>query len=94
MTDQGAAKIIDEMAARGYVERRPDPADGRSKTLVLARRGRAALAAARRFHAAYERRLTRRTSPTDLATLRRLLSLISHTTNTSDTADTARLRAL
>lgn len=88
MTDQGAAKIIDEMAARGYVERRPDPADGRSKTLVLARRGRAALAAARRFHAAYERRLIRRSSAADVATLRRILSLIAHS------PDEARLRAL
>jgi DNA-binding MarR family transcriptional regulator len=57
MTDQGASKIIDEMEARGYVERRVDPDDGRVKQLRLAKRGRAALSAARHFHAQYEARL-------------------------------------
>jgi DNA-binding MarR family transcriptional regulator len=57
MTAPGAAKIVDEMEARGYLTRRPDPRDGRAKALRLAPRGRAALAAARRFHAAAERRL-------------------------------------
>ena len=45
------------MAARGYVERHPHPSDGRIKRLALSPRGRAALPAARRFHARYAERL-------------------------------------
>ena len=58
ITAQGASKIISEMESRGYIERRPDAHDGRVKEIRLAARGRKALAAARKFHRAYERRLT------------------------------------
>jgi DNA-binding MarR family transcriptional regulator len=57
MTLPGAGKIVDEMEARGYVERQPDRSDRRVKRLALSRRGRAALKAARAFHRDYERRL-------------------------------------
>ena len=59
MTLPGAGKIVDEMEARGYVERHPDRSDRRVKRLALSRRGRAALKAARAFHRGYERRLAR-----------------------------------
>jgi MarR family transcriptional regulator for hemolysin len=59
ITDQGMAKIVAEMVDRRYVEREPDPEDTRVKRLRLAARGRAALAAARGFHAAFERQLAR-----------------------------------
>jgi len=73
MTDQGAAKIVDEMEARGYLERRAHPEDGRIKRLRLARRGRAALATARRFHRLYERRLAQRLGAREVAIARRVL---------------------
>jgi DNA-binding MarR family transcriptional regulator len=57
LTPQGAAKIVDDMVRRGYVERQLDPRDGRARRLVLAQRGQQALARARAFHAAFERRL-------------------------------------
>lgn len=57
MTSAGAMKIIDEMEARGYVERVPDASDGRVKRLRLAARGKKALSTARRFHASFERDL-------------------------------------
>lgn len=76
MSNQGAAKIIDEMDARGYVTRGSDPDDGRAKTLLLAPRGRAALAAARRFHAKYERRLRAMSSERDVDILREQLERI------------------
>ena len=57
MTLPGAGKIVDEMEARGYVERHPDRSDRRVKRLALSGRGRAALKAARAFHRDYERRL-------------------------------------
>lgn len=59
ISKQGAGQIIDDMERRGYVERRADPSDARARLLYLSARGTAALAAARRFHHAYERRLTR-----------------------------------
>ena len=59
MTLPGAGKIVDEMEARGYVERHPDRSDRRVKWLALSRRGRAALRAARAFHCDYERRLAK-----------------------------------
>jgi DNA-binding MarR family transcriptional regulator len=76
ITNQGASKLIDEMETRRYVERRPDPADARARLLVLAPRGNAALAAARRFHAAYERNLAKRIGSRPAAELRRLLELL------------------
>ena len=62
ITDQWMAKILSEMVERGYVERRPDPEDSRVKRLRLASRGKSALGAARRFHAAFEQQLGRRGS--------------------------------
>jgi DNA-binding MarR family transcriptional regulator len=75
ITDQGMAKIVAEMVARGYLERRADPLDRRIKRLRLAGRGRAALRAARRFHASFERRLARSAGGAAVRTLRRLLAV-------------------
>lgn len=92
MTDQGALKIVNEMVARGYVDRTPDPDDGRAKELRLASRGRTALATARRFHAAYERKLRAKLGDTCVNATRRLLEEVVADTGTD--AATARLRAL
>jgi DNA-binding MarR family transcriptional regulator len=59
LTPQGAAKIVDDMVRRGYLERRADPEDGRARLLVLATRGQLALRTARAFHRAFERRFAR-----------------------------------
>jgi len=71
MTLPGAGKIVDEMEARGYVERHADRADRRVKRLRLSARGRAALKAARTFHRRFERRLP------DAAALRAALEAIA-----------------
>jgi MarR family transcriptional regulator for hemolysin len=73
MTAQGASKIISEMEARKYVERQPDPEDGRAKRLRLGPRGRAALACARKFHAGYEQRLCAELGERNVASVRRVL---------------------
>jgi DNA-binding MarR family transcriptional regulator len=73
VTSQGALKIVDEMEAGGYLERAPDPADGRAKRLALTERGNAALAQARGFHRRFERNLGRRLGKTALAETRRVL---------------------
>jgi DNA-binding MarR family transcriptional regulator len=93
MSHQGAAKIVAEMEQRGYVERLPDPDDHRAKQLRLTARGRAALTAARRFHATYERRLRRRAGDRDVDAVRRLLSDAVVGGEGGDIAH-ARLRAL
>jgi DNA-binding MarR family transcriptional regulator len=41
VTKQTAGFLVDQLEAAGYVERRPDPADGRARLVVLSRRGRA-----------------------------------------------------
>lgn len=42
MTKQAAAQLLDELARKGYVERRPHPDDGRARLVVLTDKGRAA----------------------------------------------------
>jgi DNA-binding MarR family transcriptional regulator len=43
---QAMGELVDYLAARGYVERVPDPTDGRAKLVRLTRRGRDAYALA------------------------------------------------
>jgi DNA-binding MarR family transcriptional regulator len=57
ISKQGAGQIVDDMERRGLIERKPDPTDGRARLLHLSPRGKETLAAARRFHQTYERRL-------------------------------------
>jgi DNA-binding MarR family transcriptional regulator len=77
ITDQGMAKIVAEMVERRYVERREDSADARVKRLRLGSRGRSALGAARRFHAAFERDLALRLGKPAVGALRRTLEAIA-----------------
>jgi DNA-binding MarR family transcriptional regulator len=74
VTKQGASQIVDDMERRGYVERRPDPADARARLLHLTERGEAMLAAARRFHQSYERRLRRQYGDDAIDTVRAVLA--------------------
>lgn len=77
ITKQGAGQIVDDMESRGYIERRPDPHDGRARLLHLSPRAEEALAAARRFHQTYERRLTRTLDKETVATTRTLLATMA-----------------
>ncbi|MBV9358934.1 MAG: MarR family transcriptional regulator, partial [Chloroflexi bacterium] len=77
LTPQGAARIVDDMVQRGYVERRLDPRDGRARQLVLAPRGQQALRAARAFHAAFERDLADTWGTERAAALRAALEAIA-----------------
>lgn len=77
ISKQGAGQIIEDMEQRGYVERRPDPHDGRSRQVHLSARGEQALAAAQRFHQLYERRLARAHGEQHIATLRLLLTAMA-----------------
>jgi DNA-binding MarR family transcriptional regulator len=92
ITDQGMAKILAEMVERGYVERRPDPEDSRIKRLRLGARGKSALAAARRFHATFEKQLGAELGMGAIRKLRGMLAAIAERGVESDLAQ-ARLRA-
>jgi DNA-binding MarR family transcriptional regulator len=46
MTKQAAGQIVDELVAKGYVERHPHPTDARAKVVVLTERGWACTRAA------------------------------------------------
>lgn len=90
ISKQGAGQIVDDMERRGYVERHPDPRDGRARLLHLSERGTAALAAARRFHARYERRLVREHGAEAVDALRTVLTAMAG----ADRAADPRFRAL
>jgi DNA-binding MarR family transcriptional regulator len=93
ITDQGMAKIIAEMVERRYVVRRPDPDDSRVNRLSLDTRGQAALRAARRFHATFERGLARDLGPPAVRRLRQILDRIAHHAGDREAAG-ARLRPM
>lgn len=76
VTSPAALKVVDELAARGYLARRPDPDDARAKRLTLTAAGQEALAEARRFHRSYEARLARRLGAPTAAALRRALEAV------------------
>jgi DNA-binding MarR family transcriptional regulator len=92
ITPQGAGKLVDQMVAAGYLERRPDALDRRTKWLELTRRGRAALNAARDIHQAIERELSAEVGPARLRTLREVLERLVQTDPSSQLAAPRRLR--
>jgi len=63
-------KLIDRMAAKALVYRRPDPTDGRRVRLFLADPGRALLARLDRRAAAHERRIEQELGTERVAALR------------------------
>jgi DNA-binding MarR family transcriptional regulator len=75
ITDQGTAKIIDEMEREKLVRRVADPDDARARRLELGPRGEELLRAARRFHARFERELAKELG-TSVAATRRVLEHI------------------
>lgn len=58
MTKQSMAELVRHLEAHGYVERVPDPADGRAKRVRATDRGRDVFAIVREFVVETEERLT------------------------------------
>jgi len=52
VSQPGLSRRVERMAAQGYVERRPDPEDGRGVIVKITRAGRAVLRSAARVHMA------------------------------------------
>ncbi|NUR84248.1 MAG: winged helix-turn-helix transcriptional regulator [Nonomuraea sp.] len=73
ITPQGAAKTVEEMVAAGYVDRVPDPSDGRVKLLVLTDQARALMASGHEFHERYERGVAAELGEPALAAFRQVL---------------------
>ncbi len=84
ISKQGAGQIVDDMERRGLVVRRPDPTDGRARLLHLSERGEAALAAARKFHQSYERRLRKTHGDAAIDAVREVLSAMVGEGQTTD----------
>jgi DNA-binding MarR family transcriptional regulator len=76
MTKQSIGEIVDDLTARGYVERVPDPADRRAKLIRLTAKGEEAQSVALAIFAALEKRLGKRYGRERLADLRALLEEI------------------
>lgn len=55
VTRQAASQLVDELEIKGYVERRPHPADGRARLVVLTERGWACTRAAEQAAASVAR---------------------------------------
>ncbi len=56
LTKQSVGEAVADLEALGFVERVPDPADGRAKIIQLTEHGRQALAASQEIFADIERR--------------------------------------
>jgi DNA-binding MarR family transcriptional regulator len=73
MSKQALNYLLGELERRGYIERRPDPHDLRSKRVTLTKRGSAAVAVIRDAVAEMEATWARELGPERFALLRQLL---------------------
>lgn len=79
MTNQSMGYLVDALEARGYVERRPDPADRRAALVVITDRGREQIAAARRHIADIEREWEQRIGAQRMTSMREGLETLAAT---------------
>ena len=73
VTKQSMAELVAHLERHGYVERVPDPADGRAKLVRATARGQQVYAIARRFVAATEADWARRIGKERIRELREIL---------------------
>ena len=73
MTKQSMAQLVAHLEQHGYVERVPDPADGRAKLVRATARGRDVYAVVRGLIAELDTRLDERMGAAKVAQLRELL---------------------
>jgi DNA-binding MarR family transcriptional regulator len=77
LTKQSVGEIVDDLVARGYVQRIPDPEDRRAKLICLTERGEAAQRHGRRLFAKVEKRWAERYGAERIAALRQLLEEVA-----------------
>src|SRR4051812_43982521 len=80
ISKQALNYLLGELERLGYLERRPDPDDLRSKRIILSKRGKAAVAVIRDAVAESERIWTEQLGDTRFAQLRALLVEINTAT--------------
>ena len=77
ITKQSMAELVAHLERHGYVERVPDPADGRAKLVRATARGRDVFAVVRGVIGEYERYLDERMGAEEVRRLRGLLEELS-----------------
>jgi DNA-binding MarR family transcriptional regulator len=77
MTKQSVGEVTTDLEQRGYVERVPDPNDGRAKIIRLTERGRAAQALGLELIADIEREWAERFGQDRIAALRDALEAVT-----------------
>jgi DNA-binding MarR family transcriptional regulator len=77
MTKQSVGEVTNDLEQRGYLERVPDPADGRAKIIRLTNRGREAQAIGRGLIDDIERDWAERFGTEQVAALREALEAIT-----------------
>ena len=77
MTKQSVGEVASDLEQRGYVERVPDPSDGRAKIIRLTERGRNAQAIGRGLIDDIEREWAERFGTERIAALREALEIIT-----------------
>jgi DNA-binding MarR family transcriptional regulator len=77
MTKQSVGEVVDDLAARGYVKRIPDPEDKRAKLICLTERGERAQATGLALFAKVEKQWAERYGAKRIAQLRELLEEIA-----------------
>ncbi|MEV4638770.1 MarR family winged helix-turn-helix transcriptional regulator [Actinoplanes sp. NPDC049548] len=77
VTKQAASQMVEDLAKKGYVERRPHPDDARARLIVLTEKGRACTRAADEAAEEVLRPWAEQLGPERLATLRQDLSKLA-----------------
>ncbi len=77
MTKQSVGEVASDLEQRGYIERVPDPGDGRAKIIRLTERGREAQALGRGLIDEIEHDWAERFGPDRVAALRDALEVIT-----------------
>jgi DNA-binding MarR family transcriptional regulator len=91
---QTMAQSVDQLVQAGYLERRPNPRDGRSRLVVLTERGRAVQPVAAGAGDRIETRWAELTSPEEFETLRALLHRLLDRIGDADRDAAARLTSI
>ena len=77
LSKQAVGEVVDDLQRLGYVERRPDPQDGRAKIIRLTPQGRDAQQTAQQIFADIEREWAERIGPERVAALREALEALA-----------------
>ena len=84
MTKQSMGELVRDLEAHDYVERQPDPRDGRARLVLPTGRGLMLIAHARQAVGEVEAEAVRRLGPKRFAELRRALILLAETDATTE----------